>query len=48
MPNASPIPIRAIPTVAAVVHELPVATDIIAQITTHAAKNIVGFNICNP
>ena len=31
MPSALPIPINAIPTVAAVVHELPVAMDTIEQ-----------------
>ena len=38
MPKASPIPIKAIPTVAAVVQLLPVAMEIMAQITTLAAK----------
>ena len=47
-PKASAIPIKAIPTVAEVVQELPVATEITAQITTHAGRKIVGFNTCNP
>ena len=44
IPKASPIPINAIPTVADVVQELPVAIDIIAAISTQAGKNIVGLN----
>jgi hypothetical protein len=34
---------KAIPIVALVVHELPVATDIKALITTAVGKNIVGL-----
>ena len=45
IPNASPMPIRAIPTVAAVVQLLPVAIEIIALMTTQAPRNMVGFNI---
>ena len=48
IPNALAIPISAIPTVAEVVQLLPVATEIIAQIITQEAKNIVGFKICKP
>ena len=48
IPKASAIPIRAIPTVAEVVQLLPVATEITEQISTQAARNIVGFNICRP
>ena len=44
MPNALPIPINAIPTVAEVVQELPVAIDIIAAMMTDAGKNISGPN----
>ncbi len=42
------MPTKAMPTVAEVVHELPVAIDIIEQITTQAARKMVGFSICNP
>src|SRR5690606_13881362 len=38
IPKALPIPIRAMPTVAEVVQELPVATEIIAQIITVAGR----------
>ena len=48
MPNALPIPTKAIPTVAEVVQELPVAIEIIAAITTEAGKNISGLKTCNP
>src|SRR5690606_15325829 len=48
MPNAVPIPTNALPTVAEVVHELPVATEIIAAMITEAGRNIVGFKICKP
>ena len=47
-PIAFPTPISAIPTVAEVVQELPVATDIRAQITTLAAKKTVGLRILIP
>ncbi len=40
IPRASPIPINAIPTVAEVVQELPVAIEMIAQIIKQAAKKI--------
>ena len=43
-----PIPIKAIPTVAEVVQELPVAIDIIAAITTEAGRNISGLSTCKP
>ena len=42
------IPINAIPTVAEVVQELPVAIEITAQIMRQAPKKIVGFSTCNP
>ena len=48
IPSVFPIPINAIPIVADVVQELPVAIDIIAQIITQAARNIVGLSICKP
>jgi hypothetical protein len=48
IPRAFPIPIRAIPTVADVVQELPVAIDIIEDINTVAGKNIVGLRISRP
>ncbi len=48
IPIAWPIPIKAIPTVAEVVQELPVAIEIMAQMTTVAGRNIVGFNIFKP
>ena len=41
-PCALPIPSRAIPMVAMVVHELPVITDTIAQITQVETKKKVG------
>ena len=40
------MPIRAIPTVAEVVHELPVAIEIIAAIITDAGKKIEGLRTC--
>ena len=46
--KALAIPIKAIPTVAEVVQLLPVATEMIAQITTQAAKKIDGFKIWSP
>ncbi len=48
IPNALPIPNKAIPMVAMVDHELPVATETIAHIIHAATKKIVGFNICRP
>ena len=48
IPNTFPMPINAIPTVADVVQLLPVAKEIIAQITMQAGRNIVGCKICNP
>ena len=39
-PNALPIPTKAIPIVAAVVHELPVARETTALTTTAAKRNI--------
>src|SRR5690606_1217477 len=48
MPNVRPIPIRAIPTVAEVVQELPVARLTTEQIITQVTKNMVGFKTCSP
>ena len=48
IPKALPIPINAIPTVADVVQELPVAIEIIAAIITDAGKKIAGLKTCNP
>ena len=48
MPSVSPMPIKAMPTVAEVVHELPVAMEIKAQMIMHAAKKMEGLRICNP
>ena len=48
IPSTLPIPINAIPTVADVVQLLPVAKEIIAQITMQAGRNILGCKICNP
>ena len=48
MPIALPIPIKAIPTVADVVQELPVAIEIMAQIITQDGRKKDGCNICSP
>ena len=48
IPKALPIPTNAIPTVAEVVQELPVAIEIIAEMTTEAGKKIDGFKTCSP
>ena len=45
IPRASPMPTRAIPTVAEVVQLLPVATEMMALITTQAPRKMVGFRI---
>tara|TARA_B100000902_G_scaffold277537_1_gene263311 strand:- start:1 stop:279 length:279 start_codon:yes stop_codon:yes gene_type:complete len=47
-PRALPIPIRAIPTVADVVQLLPVANEIIAQITIQDGRKIDGCKIFKP
>ena len=47
-PNPLPIPIKAIPIVALVVQELPVAIETTIHTNTQATKKIVGFKICNP
>ena len=47
-PNASPIPIKAIPMVAIVVHELPVMTETMAQMIQQEARKNVGLNTCIP
>ena len=44
-PRAFPIPNNAIPIVAIVLHELPVAKDTIAEIIAVANKKKFGFNI---
>ena len=43
--KAFPIPIKAIPIVAEVVQELPVAIETIIQIIQAAKRNILGFKI---
>ena len=47
-PCAFPIPIRAIPMVAMVVHELPVITEINAQMMQVDARKKLGWIICIP
>ena len=47
-PNAPPIPIKAIPTVAEVVQELPVAIEITEHIINVAGKKMAGLKICKP
>ena len=46
--NTVPIATNAIPTVAEVVHDEPVATETIAQTKHAATKKMEGFRICNP
>ena len=48
IPRAFPMPTRAMPTVAEVVQLLPVATEMIAQITTQAGKKIWGLSNSRP
>ena len=48
IPSACPIPKRAIPIVAIVLHELPVEREIMVVIIAVANKNISGLKICNP
>ncbi len=48
IPNPIPTPISAIPTVPAVVHELPVANETIAHIIHVATKKIPGDKILSP
>ena len=45
IPNACPTPIKAIPIVATVVHELPVISETIEQIIHVATKKYSGDNI---
>ena len=45
---AWPMPSKATPIVAIVVHELPVASEIIALTMQAANRNMVGFNILSP
>ena len=47
-PNAVPMPSKAIPIVAMVVHELPVSTETNAQMMHAANKNAVGWMIFIP
>ena len=47
-PKASPIPIKATPMVAMVVHELPVITETMAQMIQLDARKNVGLNTCMP
>lgn len=47
-PCALPMPIRAMPMVAIVVHELPVMTDTTAQIAQHDTRKNFGWIICTP
>ena len=47
-PSPSPIPTRAIPTVEAVLHELPVERDTIEHIITVTGKNTNGLIIFKP
>ena len=47
-PRARPIPIRATPSVAIVVHEEPVSSDMIAHMIHEAGKNIEGWRIFRP
>ena len=47
-PKALPVPKSAMPTVAIVLHELPVANETIAVIIAVANKNILGLSSCNP
>ncbi len=48
IPRPCATPIRATPTVPAVVQELPVASETILQRITEATKKNVGDNICRP
>ena len=48
IPIPCPTPRRAIPTVPAVVHEEPVASDTTQQINAVATRKIPGDRICNP
>ena len=47
-PSALPIPRRATPIVAIVVHELPTMTETSAQITQAVSRNIFGLMILTP
>ena len=47
-PCASPMPIKAMPMVAIVVHELPVITDTTAQIRQQEARKKLGCSSCMP
>jgi hypothetical protein len=48
MPIALPIPSKAIPTVATVLHELPVESETTEQMKQVANKKIVGLRIFSP
>ena len=47
-PWAFPIPMRATPIVAMVVHELPIITEMKAQIIHAVTRKIFGEMICTP
>ena len=47
-PSAFPIPIRATPMVATVVHELPVITETMALMRQLVMRNTWGLMICMP
>ena len=47
-PCASPMPTKAMPMVAIVVHELPVITDAMLQSTQQATKKKSVCMTCNP
>ena len=47
-PIALPIPSSAMPIVATVDHELPVATETREQTTTQARRKMAGFRIFSP
>ena len=48
IPRASPIPIRAIPMVAMVVHEVPVITEIMLEMMHAQGRKKIGDIICTP
>ena len=47
-PNARPMPIRATPMVATVVHDEPVKSEMTAQMTHEASRKIDGWRILSP
>ena len=48
MPRPKPMPIKARPMVPMVPQELPVAREVMEQISTQAMKKIPGDRICKP